>query len=135
MRPTTGCTESRKVGLSTATMATGAFCPFTFSAANNYKVDYVVGLAKNDRLLALVEKPMQQAAVAFEATKEKQRHFVRLEYAAKSWDRPRTVIAKAEHTEKGANPRFILTSLEGESQNIYDKIYCARGEMEPTEGR
>lgn len=93
-------------------------------------VDYVVGLAKNQRLLALLEKPMEQAAAAFEATKEKQRHFVRLEYAAKSWDRPRSVIAKAEHTAKGANPRFILTSLEGAEQQIYDEIYCARGEME-----
>jgi len=60
---------------------------------------------------------------------------VRLEYAAKSWDRPRCVIAKAEHTDKGANPRFILTSLEGQEQKIYDDTYCARGEMEPTEGR
>ncbi len=39
-------------------------------------------------------------------------------------------MAKAEHTEKGANPRFILTSLEGEPRKIYDEIYCARGEME-----
>lgn len=93
-------------------------------------VDYVVGLAKNQRLLALLEKPMEQAAAAFEATEEKQRHFVRLEYAAKSWDRPRSVIAKAEHTAKGSNPRFILTSLEGAEQQIYDEIYCARGEME-----
>ena len=107
------------------------FCRWrTLRWCEQNKVDYVVGLAKNDRLLALVEKPMQQAAAAFEATKEKQRHFVRLEYAAQSWDRPRTVIAKAEHTAKGANPRFILTSLEGQEQNIYDKIYCARGEME-----
>lgn len=93
-------------------------------------VDYVVGLAKNERLLSLLKEPMKQAAEAFEATKEKQRHFVRLEYAAKSWDRPRCVIAKAEHTDKGANPRFILTSLEGQEQKIYDEIYCARGEME-----
>lgn len=92
--------------------------------------DKKVGLAPNARLLALLEKLMEQAAVAFAETKEKQRHLVRLEYAAKSWDRPRTVIAKAEHTEKGANPRFILTSLEGAEQRIYDEIYCAGGEME-----
>lgn len=93
-------------------------------------VDYVVGLAKNARLLALLEGPMAEAARAFEASREKQRHFVRMEYAAQNWDVPRAVIAKAEHTEKGANPRFILTSLEGEGQEIYDAIYCARGEME-----
>jgi hypothetical protein len=96
----------------------------------NNGVDYVVGMAKNARLLSLIEGPMAQAAAALAATGEKQRHFVRLEYAAKSWDRPRAVIAKAEHTEKGANPRFILTSLKGEGQKIYDEIYCARGEME-----
>jgi hypothetical protein len=96
----------------------------------NNGVDYVVGMAKNARLLALIEEPMAQAAEAFAATGEKQRHLVRLEYAAKNWDRPRAVIAKAEHTEKGANPRFILTSLKGEGQKIYDEIYCARGEME-----
>jgi hypothetical protein len=55
---------------------------------------------------------------------------VRLEYAAKSWDRPHSVITKAEHTTKGDNLRFILTSLEGGEQKIYDDIYCARGEME-----
>jgi hypothetical protein len=96
----------------------------------HHEVDYVVGLAKNARLLALLEEPMRQAAAAFAATKEKQRHFTRLDYAAASWDRSRQVIAKAEHTEKGANPRFILTSLKGEPRKIYDEIYCARGEME-----
>ena len=40
------------------------------------------------------------------------------------------VIVKAEHSEQGANPRFIVSSLEGKDQDIYDKIYCARGEME-----
>jgi hypothetical protein len=107
------------------------FCRWrTLRWCEKHRVDYVVGLAKNARLLALLEKPMAQAAEAFAATKEKQRHFVRLEYAAKSWDGPRCVIAKAEHTAKGANPRFILTSLEGGEQKIYDEIYCARGEME-----
>jgi hypothetical protein len=40
------------------------------------------------------------------------------------------VIAKAEHTEKGANPRFILTNIVGGAQKIYDQRYCARGEIE-----
>ena len=94
------------------------------------QVDYVVDLAKNARLLGLIQEPMKQAAAAFAESKEKQRHFVRLEYAAQSWDGPRAVIAKIEHTEKGANPRFILTSLKGDGQKIYDEVFCARGEME-----
>jgi hypothetical protein len=93
-------------------------------------VDYIVGLAKNPRLLALAEGLMETAAARHEATGEKQRLFGWLDYAAESWDRQRRVIAKAEHGAQGGNPRFILTSLEGEAQEIYDAIYCARGEME-----
>ena len=47
-----------------------------------------------------------------------------------SWDRKRRVIAKAEHGEKGRIPRFVVTSLKGDPQRLYEKVYCARGEME-----
>jgi len=93
-------------------------------------VDYLVGLAKNSRLLALAAESMQSAAGQFESTQEKQRHFGWLDYAAGTWDRPRRVIAKAEHSAQGANPRFVVTSLEGDAQALYDEVYCARGEME-----
>lgn len=93
-------------------------------------VDYIAGLAKNLRLLALAGGLMQSAAAQFEGTKEKQRLFGWIEYAAQSWDRPRRVIAKAEHSAQGANPRFVITSLEGDAGELYDNIYCARGEME-----
>ena len=93
-------------------------------------IDYLVGLAKNPRLLALADGLMQNAAAQFESSKEKQRHFGWMEYAAASWDRPRRVIAKAEHGAQGANPRFVLSSLEGDAQQLYDELYCARGEME-----
>jgi hypothetical protein len=93
-------------------------------------VDYLVGLAKNSRLLALAGKLAQSAAAQFESTQEKQRHFGWIDYAAGSWDRARRVIAKAEHSVQGANPRFVVTSLAGDAQAIYDEIYCARGEME-----
>lgn len=53
-----------------------------------------------------------------------------VDYAAKSWDRTRRVIAKAEHTTQGPNSRFVVTSLSGDAQMLYDEIYCARGEME-----
>lgn len=83
-----------------------------------------------ERLLAWLQKPTAQAAATFEATKENQWHFVRLVCAAKSRDRPRCVTAKAEHTAKGANPRFILTSLDGGEQKIYDETYCTLGETD-----
>jgi hypothetical protein len=93
-------------------------------------VDYIVGLAKNSRLEALGGTLMAQAEAAFAATGEKQRHFGWLDYAARTWDRERRVIAKAEVTEKGENPRFVVTSLEGDAEHLYDEVYCARGEME-----
>ena len=93
-------------------------------------VDYVVGLAKNARLLALAKELMDQAAAAHEHSGQKQRLFGRLSYAAATWDRERQVIVKAEHSGQGANPRFVVSSLEGDPQQIYDETYCARGEME-----
>lgn len=93
-------------------------------------VDYIVGLAKNSRLLALIKEPMAEAAAAFAKSSSKERHFGWIDYAAATWERPRRVIYKAEHSAKGANPRFVLTSLQGDPQDLYDTVYCARGEME-----
>ena len=94
------------------------------------RVDYVIGLAKNTRLQALSETLLSEARETFAATGEKQRRFGWIEYAAGTWPRARRVIAKAEHTDKGENPRYVVTSLEGDAQEIYDQVYCARGEME-----
>lgn len=96
----------------------------------SHQVDYVVGLAKNSRLLQLTEGLMEQSAAEYEHTREKQRRFGWLDYKARTWDRSRRVIAKAEHSAKGSNPRFVLTTLQGDAKQIYDEIYCARGEME-----
>ena len=93
-------------------------------------VHYIVGLAKNSRLLALAEELNQRAEARFESTREKQRLFGWLDYAAHTWDRKRRVIAKAEHSSQGRNPRFVVTNLEGDAQALYDEGYCARGEME-----
>jgi hypothetical protein len=93
-------------------------------------VDYVVGLAKNTRLIALASELLQQAAAGHAQSQDKQRLFGWLDYAAGTWDRSRRVIAKAEHSDQGSNPRFVVTSLQGGAQAIYDEIYCARGEME-----
>ena len=93
-------------------------------------VDYIIGLAKNSRLEALSQPLMETAKAHFASTAQKQRQFAWINYGAATWDRERRVIAKAEYTEKGENPRFVVTSLEGDAQQLYDEVYCARGEME-----
>jgi hypothetical protein len=93
-------------------------------------VHYLIGLARNPRLERLGRSGMAQAARAFRRSRQKERHFGWLEYQAKSWDRARRVIAKAEYGPQGKNPRFVVTNLEGEAQALYAKVYCARGEME-----
>ena len=61
---------------------------------------------------------------------EKQRLFGEFPYAAGTWDRSRRVIVKAEHAARGANPRYIVTSLKDAPQYLYDTVFCARGDME-----
>jgi hypothetical protein len=93
-------------------------------------VRYVIGLARNCRLQELGSALMAQAEAAYADTQIKQRRFGWIDYAAATWDKERRVIAKAEVTEKGSNPRFVITNLEGDAQQIYHQVYCARGEME-----
>jgi len=107
------------------------FCRWKmFRWCERHGVDYVVGMAKNKRLLALSKELMDQAKEQFTVTGEKQRLFGWIEYAAGSWDKSRRLIAKAEHDAKGENPRFLVTTLEGEAQAIYDERYCVRGDAE-----
>ena len=97
-------------------------------------VDYVFGLAKNARLVKIIGRELHQAQQQFEQTKQAARVFSEFTYRTKkSWTRERRVIAKAEHLDKGANPRFVVTSLSAErmaAQALYEEVYCARGEME-----
>jgi len=93
-------------------------------------VDYIIGLQKNSRLLAMAATWREQAQAAFESAATAQRVFGEFAYQARSWRRARRVIAKAEHNAQGANPRFILTTLPEPPQEAYEWIYCARGEME-----
>lgn len=95
-----------------------------------HAVDYIIGLARNSRLEAMLQPHLQKAAKEHESTGHKQRHFAELRYAAGTWDKERRVIGKAEYGDKGANPRFVLTTLQGEGQQLYEEVYCARGEME-----
>lgn len=96
----------------------------------SHQVDYIVGIAKNDRLKALSAKLGQRAERKHQKSGEKVRLFKQFKYRAGTWDKKRRIIAKAEHTVLGANPRFVVTNLIGDAQMLYEKIYCARGEME-----
>jgi hypothetical protein len=97
-------------------------------------VDYLFGQAKNQRLEKLLQSEMAEAKKEFEATGRAARVFGDFQYQTlESWSQQRRVVGKAEHLEKGANPRFVVTSLSREeypAQTLYEDHYCARGEME-----
>lgn len=93
-------------------------------------VKYIVGLPKNSALDKMTTPLHQKARQAFETTQEKQRLFAEVQYGAKTWGKKRRIIAKAEHTDKGSNPRYVVTNLPGTPQTLYDEVYCARGNME-----
>ena len=95
-------------------------------------LDYIFGLAQNPRLKKMIEAQMAQAEKQYQETQSPARVFTEFFYATQhTWSCPRRVIAKAEHLDKGANPRFVVTSLSAEqmaAQELYEKGYCARGE-------
>jgi hypothetical protein len=97
---------------------------------DRHRVNYIVGLAKNEVLKRIAEPYLQQAKERFELTGQKQRIFSEVEYGAATWDKRRRVIIKAEHHRQGANPRFVVTNLPGDPQVLYDDLYCQRGDME-----
>ncbi len=98
------------------------------------QVDYVLGLAKNERLKAEIAPELEQAAAEYATTGQAARVFKEFTYQTRqSWSRARRVVAKAEHLEKGANPRFVVTSFSAqpwEARRLYEELYCARGDME-----
>ena len=97
-------------------------------------VDYVLGLAKNKRLTRAIGKELHQAREQFQKRGQPARVFKDFTYRTKkSWSKARRVIGKAEQLAKGANPRFVVTSLSGEriaAAPLYEDHYCQRGEME-----
>ena len=97
-------------------------------------IDFVLGLAKNDRLNVLSLKARCRAQQRFLETERASRVFDEFNYRTReSWSRARRVVVKAEHLAKGANPRYVVTSLGREAadaRTLYEDLYCARGEME-----
>ena len=102
------------------------------------RVDYVFGLARNQRLRRIIGPQMWEATQQWSATSKPARVFSEFSYQTRTrknggWDRERRVVAKAEHIDGKENPRFVVTSLKTEewaAQALYEELYCARGEME-----
>jgi hypothetical protein len=108
------------------------------SWCENHGVDFVFGLARNQRLRRIIGAQMHAATQQWNQTGKPARVFSEFAYGAKKtkkggWDRERRVVAKAEHIDGKENPRFVVTSLAGEAwaaQALYEQLYCARGDME-----
>ena len=98
------------------------------------RVDFLFGLARNKRLAKIVGAQMQQARTLHASTGNAARVFAGFDYQTrKSWSCARRVVAKAEYLDKGENPRFVVTSLDPQEwpdRELYEKFYCARGDME-----
>jgi hypothetical protein len=98
------------------------------------RVDYLFGLARNERLVAEIKDELALAAAKSRRTGKPERRFKDFRWRTRdSWSRERRVVAKAEVTQGQDNPRFVVTSLarfECKAKPLYEKLYCARGEME-----
>jgi hypothetical protein len=97
-------------------------------------VDYLVGLARNDRLIGAIATELVAAEAESLAQGGPARRFADFPWRTlDSWSRARRVVAKAEHLPKGANPRFVVTSLPAsalDARALYEDVYCARGAVE-----
>jgi Transposase DDE domain group 1 len=98
------------------------------------RVDYLFGLARNARLVGMIEEELAAARAVAEKTGHPARRFKDFQWSTlDSWSQRRRVVAKAEWTQGEANPRFVVTSLkrtEAGARQLYEDIYCARGDME-----
>jgi hypothetical protein len=97
-------------------------------------VDYIFGLQRNSRLVKKIAQQLKKAKMRFWKTGRAARYYRDFRYRTlKSWSQPRRVVGKAEQLRKGENPRFVVTSLSKEefaAQELYEDLYCARGDME-----
>jgi hypothetical protein len=97
-------------------------------------VDYVFGLARNERLVGAIADDLAAAEIESLARRGPARRFADFAWRTlDSWSRTRRVVAKAEHLPKGSNPRFVVTSLaasKADARALYEDIYCARGDAE-----
>jgi hypothetical protein len=99
-----------------------------------HAVDFLLGLQKNERLVTMIASELARAAAKSRPTGKPARYFTEFKWRTlRSWSGERRVVAKAEATGGQTNPRFVVTSLkraECRAKPLYEKVYCARGEME-----
>jgi Transposase DDE domain group 1 len=118
-------------GVKITIRADSGFCRWRLMRwCDSHGIGYILGLAKNPVLQRAALDEIERAERQFRLTGQPQRVFGSFAYAAESWDRPRRVIAKAEHTAQGKNPRFVVTNVPGDPQELYEDVYCQRGEAE-----
>jgi len=111
--------------------ADSGFCRWRLMRwCDSHGVGYILGIARNPVLERLARDEIDRAERQFLRTQQPQRIFGSFAYAAGSWDRPRRVIVKAEHTAQGANPRFVVVNVPGDPRELYERVYCQRGEAE-----
>jgi hypothetical protein len=118
-------------GVRVIVRADSGFCrPQALRRFERWGVDYIIGLQKNSALLQRVALAELYLADAYKDSGTKQRLIGEFSYGAKTWGRERRVVARLEHDARGANPRFVVTSLTGNAELLYERLYCARGEAE-----
>lgn len=111
--------------------ADSGFCrqlPIRWCERND--VGYIIGVARNARLHDIVEGWERWLAHLYEQNPTKQRIIREFRYRAGSWKVERRVITRLEYGAQGTNPRFIVTNLKGDPAELYDGLYCQRGEAE-----
>ncbi|WP_051076246.1 IS1380 family transposase [Verrucomicrobium sp. 3C] len=130
-----GQLRSRWPGVKIVLRADSGFCREEIMAwCEANQVDYLFGFARNERVCRTIEASMEQARRLRESSGKPARFFTEFAYGTlNTWSRERRVVAKAEYLERGENPRFVVTSLSSEewpAQDLCEKLYCARGDME-----
>jgi len=111
--------------------ADGGFCRHRMlDWCDRMNVGYIVGLPRNQRLERMCSRTREKARRSFERNHRKVRRFIDIGYTASTWRHRRRVIVKAEYNSLGQNTRFVVTNLPGKAQQLYDELYCGRGDME-----
>ena len=118
-------------GVRLVVRADSGFCrPKVLRRLDAWGIDYIIGLQKNSTLLWFSALAEQALAEQYQVQGTKQRLIGEFSYASRNWERERRVIARLEHGPQGPNPRFVVTSLQGDAAQLYERLYCARGEAE-----
>jgi DDE family transposase len=118
-------------GVKITIRADSGFCRWRLMRwCDSHGVGYVLGLARNVVLERRATDAITEAERRFRRTGQPQRIFASFAYAAATWDRPRRIIVKAEHNAQGPNPRFLVVNVPGDPRELYEDVYCQRGEME-----